>query len=167
MLCHTLTTPIGSLTVQVHQGRVTRVEFGQKVTAQPGTVPAEATPCSDDMQVLNQAVQELEKYFEGTLRVFTVPLHLEGPAFFTKVWRKLLDIPFGTTVTYGEIAKALGSPRASRAVGGACRANPVSIIVPCHRVTARGGPGGYGGGLDAKNWLIAHESSVLNGKSTC
>jgi len=108
--------------------------------------------------LLAEAVRELGEYFAGERRVFTVRLDLRGTPFELTVWRALLEVPFGRTVSYGELGRSVGKPHAARAVGGANHRNPVSIIVPCHRVIgADGGLTGYGGGLWRKEWLLEHE----------
>jgi methylated-DNA-[protein]-cysteine S-methyltransferase len=106
--------------------------------------------------------EQLEAYFDGERVEFDVPLSFDGaPAFFESVWQRLLAIPFGTTVTYGELARELGRPSAARAVGMANGRNPISVIVPCHRVIgAGGGLTGYAGGLDRKRYLLRHEAEV-------
>lgn len=106
---------------------------------------------------------QLEAYFAGELVDFDVPLNLDGAsAFFTAVWRRLLAIPFGTTVSYGELARELGRPTAARAVGAANGRNPIAIIVPCHRVIgSTGALTGYAGGIDRKRYLLRHEAEVL------
>jgi methylated-DNA-[protein]-cysteine S-methyltransferase len=102
---------------------------------------------------------QLEEYFAGHRRTLDLPLHLSGTAFQQRVWTALLDIPYGETTSYGKIAAAIGAPTASRAVGLANGQNPIPIIVPCHRVIgANGALTGYGGGLDAKRWLLALEA---------
>lgn len=108
-----------------------------------------------------EAERQLEAYFGGELRGFELPLHLTGTAFQKSVWTRLATIPFGATTTYGELARALGSPKASRAVGLANGSNPLPIILPCHRVVgADGSLTGFGGGLEAKALLLAHEARV-------
>ena len=105
--------------------------------------------------------RELEQYFAGRRREFSVPLDLRGTDFQLRCWRELLKIPFGQTRTYADIARAIGSPRAFRAVGLANHDNPVAIIVPCHRVIASGGGlCGYGGGLDIKQKLLELEGAL-------
>ncbi|TFG63480.1 MAG: methylated-DNA--[protein]-cysteine S-methyltransferase [Nitrospirales bacterium] len=105
-------------------------------------------------------IQQLEEYFAGRLQRFTIPLSLEGTAFQRSVWRALKTIPYGKTVSYGAISKRIGNPKASRAVGAANGQNPVSIIVPCHRVIgANGKLVGYGGGLPIKTALLKLEQS--------
>lgn len=101
---------------------------------------------------------QLDEYVAGDRHDFDVALSPVGTAFQQKVWAALLEIPYGETRTYGAVATAIGSPTASRAVGLANGQNPISIIVPCHRVVgADGSLTGYGGGLDAKRWLLSHE----------
>lgn len=105
---------------------------------------------------------QLDAYFAGTLRAFDLPLAMVGTPFQRRVWAALMEIPHGTTISYGELAKRIGDPNASRAVGLANGRNPVSIIVPCHRVIgANGSLTGYGGGLDNKRWLLRHEGALL------
>jgi methylated-DNA-[protein]-cysteine S-methyltransferase len=111
---------------------------------------------------LAEALDEIDEYFRGRRKVFTVRLDLCGSAFQKRAWNELLKIPYGGTATYRSIAEALGNPRATRAVGGANHRNPISIIVPCHRVLgADGSLTGYGGGLWRKEWLLAHERAHL------
>lgn len=107
---------------------------------------------------VRQARSELEAYFSGNRRVFSVPLVLAGSAFQQAVWYRLLEIPYGQTTTYGALACELGKPRAARAVGAACGSNPIPIFVPCHRVVGSGGAlTGFAGGLDVKARLLALE----------
>jgi methylated-DNA-[protein]-cysteine S-methyltransferase len=116
---------------------------------------------SSDVSVLKLAAEELCAYFEGRLREFTVPLAFKGTPFQQQVWRTLCDIPYGETISYAELARRVGSPQGFRAVGHANGSNPIAIIAPCHRVIASDGSlGGYGGGLDRKRWLLAHESET-------
>jgi methylated-DNA-[protein]-cysteine S-methyltransferase len=104
--------------------------------------------------------QQLDEYFAGTRQQFDLPLHPSGTAFQLRAWAALREIPFGTTASYGEQAARLGNPNAFRAVGSANGLNPISIIVPCHRVIGSNGSlVGYGGGLDAKKWLLQHEAA--------
>ncbi len=111
------------------------------------------------------AASELDAYFSGQLHQFRVSLDLRGTLFQRQVWEKLRDIPYGETRSYGDIARALGRPTAVRAVGGANGSNPISIIVPCHRVIgANGTLVGYGGGLDRKQVLLDLEAAALRKK---
>ena len=109
--------------------------------------------------VVRAAVRELEEFFAGTRDRFDVPLDLHGTPFQQEVWQQLLRIPFGATVSYGEHARAVGRPKAARAVGAAIGRNPVSIIVPCHRVVGNNGSlTDYAGGLERKRLLLELES---------
>lgn len=106
---------------------------------------------------------QLDEYFRGERRTFSVKLDLRGTDFQKKVWKALRAVRFGKTVSYLDIAKAVGNPAATRAVGGANHRNPVSIIVPCHRVVGSDGRlTGYGGGLWRKDWLLRHEGHDLS-----
>jgi methylated-DNA-[protein]-cysteine S-methyltransferase len=107
---------------------------------------------------LAAAVLQLSEYFAGARRAFDLPMRLDGTPFQQRVWRELLKIPYGETWSYGQLARRIGNPNASRAVGLANGQNPISILVPCHRVIgANGSLTGYGGGLERKSWLLAHE----------
>lgn len=111
-----------------------------------------------DPRPVAQAAAQLEAYAEGDLTEFDLPLRPAGSAFQLAVWDRLLDIPYGTTTTYGKVAADLGRPKASRAVGTAVGSNPLSIVVPCHRVIGSNGSlTGYGGGLDNKIALLKLE----------
>ena len=112
----------------------------------------------DASSVIDLAQVQLAEYFDQRRQVFTVPLRLIGSEFQTRVWHALTKIPYGKTISYGEIAREVNSPKAVRAVGGAVGANPLSIIIPCHRVVgANGSITGYGGGYAAKRRLLALE----------
>jgi methylated-DNA-[protein]-cysteine S-methyltransferase len=125
------------------------------------TGPA-AWPEDADHPILKQARQQLHDYFAGQRRHFELPLDLGcGTAFQQSVWRTLLEIPQGSTVSYGEVSRRIGKPAAVRAVGGAVGRNPVSIVVPCHRVMgASGALTGYGGGLARKTALLTLEGAL-------
>jgi O-6-methylguanine DNA methyltransferase len=141
-------TPVAGviLTVEATGAGVSRISFG-KVDLPPGVRQASSW--------LDAAALQLEEYFGGRRKVFDLPLDLRGTEFQLSVWCALRQIPFGETRSYAEVARAIGSPRAVRAVGAANGSNPVPIIVPCHRVVASGGGlGGYGGGLDLKRKLL-------------
>ncbi len=120
----------------------------------------------DGNQYTNRLADELDAYFAGTLRQFSVPLDIRGTEFQRQVWDCLYSIPYGETRSYGQVAHAIARPTASRAVGGANGSNPISIVVPCHRVIgANGKLVGYGGGLDRKEALLDLEAKVLQQKS--
>jgi methylated-DNA-[protein]-cysteine S-methyltransferase len=112
--------------------------------------------------LLRAAADDLIAYFAGTLRSFTVPLDPAGTEFQRAVWRELAAIPFGSTVTYGQIARRVGRPRGSQAVGLANGSNKLAIFLPCHRVVGSDGRlTGYAGGIERKKWLLQHESATL------
>lgn len=112
-----------------------------------------------DDAVFADAVRQLQEYFDGTRITFEIPLAPDGTEFQRKVWMALRDIPYAHTVSYGDVAREIGNPRGGRAVGLANGRNPISIIVPCHRVIGSNGAlTGYGGGIERKQWLLAHEA---------
>ncbi len=116
----------------------------------------------DDAAPFAEVKRQLAAYFDRKLRIFDLPLTAHGTPFQMRVWEELGKIPYGSTLSYGELAQRIGNPNASRAVGLANGRNPISIIVPCHRVIgANGSLTGYGGGLERKQALLALESSVL------
>ena len=143
-------TPVGPLTIISDNGRLRSLSFGRKVSS--GAMP--------DAGANALVVAQLEEYFSGARRDFDLGLDLIGTPFQQSVWRALQDIPYGETRSYGEIARVIGKSRAARAVGMANNRNPISIIVPCHRVIgADGSLVGYGGGLDIKTSLLALEGT--------
>jgi methylated-DNA-[protein]-cysteine S-methyltransferase len=114
---------------------------------------------------LTEVRRQVGEYARGKRRDFELELEPEGPEFNKQVWKALLDIPFGTTTYYGAIAKAIGHPEAARAVGAANGANPIALIVPCHRVIGKDGSlTGYGGGLPLKRRLLEHEARVVGAR---
>lgn len=127
---------------------------------------APARPASDERESVSafaEVCRQLDGYFDGSLTCFSLPLAPAGTTFQSAVWEALLDIAYGETCSYGEIARALGRPGASRAVGAANGANPIPIIIPCHRVIGAGGQlTGFGGGLATKRWLLDHERGELS-----
>ncbi len=159
-----LGTPVGELVLTASDTALTGVFFptsrrGPAPTHQAGWVEAKDGPAAD---VLARARRQLEEYFARTRTTFDLPLEALGSAFEHRVWNALRQIPYGTTTTYGALAKLLGDKHATRAVGLANGKNPIPIIVPCHRVVgAKGELTGYGGGLDAKRWLLEHEGALI------
>ncbi|WP_299441029.1 methylated-DNA--[protein]-cysteine S-methyltransferase [uncultured Phycicoccus sp.] len=143
-------SPIGDLEVVVESGAVVAIRFD-------ATAPGTAGPSADP--VLGAAVAQLAEYFAGRRRGFDLPLRPAGTAFRQRVWAELATIPWGTTTTYGAIAARLGlPPGASRAVGAANGANPIPVVLPCHRVVGSDGTlTGYAGGLDRKATLLRLE----------
>ena len=121
----------------------------------PGVPP----PAGDAGPRLGEAAAQLADYFAGRRFTFSIPLHQRGTPFQRTVWAALAQIPYGETCSYGELARAIGRPAASRAVGAANGRNPLAIVVPCHRVIAADGTlHGYAGGLPVKRWLLDHEA---------
>lgn len=150
---HVLPSPVGPLRIAARDGALVRLAFD------PQETPSEGRPQD---QVLREALEQLEAYFAGTLEAFSLPLAFEGTDFQVAVWQRLAGIPFGTTTTYGALADGLGGHSACRAVGRANGANPIAIVLPCHRVIgADGSLTGFGGGLEAKRWLLRHEGALL------
>lgn len=141
-------SPLGELLLTAEEGALTGVWFeGQR------------QPCGErDDAALAEARRQLQAWFEGRIRVFDLALAPQGTPFQLQVWDEIRRIPFGSTRSYGEVACRLGRPGASRAVGGATGRNPLSIVVPCHRVVGAGGSlTGYGGGLERKRFLLELE----------
>ena len=146
-----LRTPIGHLEVTGSENGVRSLYF-LNFRVRPQHIPS----------CLRSCIAQLDEYFHGTRQKFDLKLDLEGSAFQLKVWNELLKIPYGTTISYMELAARIGNIKAFRAVGGANGHNPISIIVPCHRVIGSNGRlTGYRGGLKRKKWLLEHEHALL------
>lgn len=142
----TLETPVGRLLLRADGAELVEIRFGAREIR------------TDETELLLRAERELREYFAGERYGFDVPLHLSGTEFQTRVWNGLRAILYGTTVTYSELARRIGQPNAARAVGMANHANPLPIIVPCHRVIgADGRLTGYAGGLEIKRKLLELE----------
>ena len=157
-----LPSPLGRLHAAFGDAGLVRLAFGRNTTAARfrASLPASVQRVSVSAHPLaSQLAEQLAVYFEGRDPPFTVPLDLSAATpFRRRVWAALRDIPFGETASYAGVARRIGQPGAARAVGGANGANPLPIIVPCHRVVrASGALGGYGAGLDLKRWLLRHE----------
>ena len=151
----TVDSPVGPLTLVARDG----VLSGLYMTEQRHR-PADETFGFEDPSPFGDVITQLAEYFSGARTVFELPLDLLGTPFQRTVWRALVEIPYGETVTYGELAQRLGRPSAARAVGLANGRNPIGIIVPCHRVVgANGDLTGYGGGLERKRRLLDFEQS--------
>ncbi len=154
-----LASPVGPLLVEYGHDGVRRIRFWEQGRHPPAGTRVQA---SRDDRLGWEVARQLREYFAGTRREFDLPLAAEGTAFRRRVWEALRAIPFGETRRYQEVAGAVGC-RAARAVGQANRHNPLPIVVPCHRVVAASGIGGYAGEtgegptLDAKRWLLRHE----------
>ncbi len=156
-------TPLGTIWVIASARGVRRVIFGdhgewewvRARAADPGMERRE-----DGLAA--QALAQILEYLRGTRRTFTVPLDPEGTPFQQRVWAETARIPYGEVITYRELARRIGQPGAARAVGQALRANPLPILIPCHRVIAADGrPGGYTGGFHLKRWLLRLEGVSL------
>jgi len=162
-LCHTaMPTPVGDLNIAASDKGIVLIGWDkdnvEKKAQQMGLQPVEAlTP------LLAQAVIQLNEYLAGTRRDFSLPLDIEGTEFQMRAWNELQKIPYGQTISYGEQATRMGSPKGSRAVAQANHNNPVAIVIPCHRViNADGTPGGYASGPDKKQYLLTLESQAIS-----
>ena len=157
MTSHFFHSPIGTLRLTARAGRLLSIAF-------PGSEPAFDEQPSYGIQadepVIDIACRQLDEYFAGTRKKFDVPIAMQGTPFQLRVWSLLLRIPYGVTVSYNDLAKAVGSDSASRAVGRANATNPLPIIVPCHRVIAADGSlAGFAGGVQAKRALLEQEQA--------
>jgi O-6-methylguanine DNA methyltransferase len=152
-----MSSPAGPLLIGMSEAALVALEFDRGL---PERIAGERVRWEESPQKTAEVRLQLEEYFAARRKDFTVPLDLRGTGFRKRCWQQLLKIPYGETRTYGEIARAVGSPEGSRAVGQANHYNPVAIIVPCHRVLASGGHlGGYGGGLPVKALLLKLEGA--------
>lgn len=143
-------TPAGCLELAEQDGALMSVRLVREVMPEK----------DDAVPLLGQAADQLREYFAGQRKTFDLPLAPQGTAFQKAVWKALLEIPYGQTCTYGDIARRIGNPRAARAVGMANHCNPLMIVVPCHRVVGSGGAlTGYACGLDIKKFLLELEKA--------
>ena len=149
-------SPVGQLLLAANDAGLKRIDFCDPPNACPpqsGWIP--------DARPLSAATEQLRAYFAGELRMFDLPLAPDGTTFQLRVWRQLQDIPYGETISYGQLARMIGNPNASRAVGLANGRNPIPIVIPCHRVIGSSGKlVGYGGGLCIKEKLLKLERAV-------
>ena len=145
-------SPLGWIEIKTAFGVITSLMFcNEQNNAQNSSSP-----------ILAECVHQIDEYFAGRRMNFDVPVRQKGTEFQQKVWKTLTDIPFGKTVSYGDVAKMMGCPKSVRAVGAANGQNKIWIIVPCHRVIgANGSLTGYAGGLERKKWLLDHEKSLV------
>jgi methylated-DNA-[protein]-cysteine S-methyltransferase len=156
ILTTTVDSPVGPLTLTAADGFLTGVHMHEQRHARTAS-----TEWIRDDAWFTQVTAQLEGYFAGELRTFDLPMWLHGTEFQRQVWSGLQAIPYGETISYGELARRVGNPGASRAVGLANGRNPIAIIVPCHRVIGSNGQlTGYGGGIDRKSWLLEHEGAI-------
>lgn len=141
---------IGPIEIMGRQKGILTITFAKK----------EFSPDPNLPECMAECLQQLDEYFKGKRRKFNVPLLLKGTEFQKAVWRQLQKIPYGQTASYGDVARAVGSPRAFRAVGNANNKNPIPLIIPCHRVIGSDGRlVGFGNGIWRKKWLLEHEKS--------
>jgi methylated-DNA-[protein]-cysteine S-methyltransferase len=153
LFAETLPSPIGSLLLLATERGLAALHMELQ------RYPPEPAAWRRDPQRFSEVRRQLSAYFGGELREFTVALDAQGTPFQERVWAALRQIPFGETTSYGELARKLGDPHASRAVGLANGRNPIGILVPCHRVVGvKGDLTGYAGGIERKRWLLAHEA---------
>jgi len=149
-------TPVGRLLIAGDDEGLRHVQFLKAEDS--SNIPVN---WEENVKKLREPIRQLKLYFTGKLRQFSLPLAGEGTEFQKKVWAALCDVPFGETASYREIAAAIRKPTASRAVGMANGRNPISIIVPCHRIIGASGKlVGYGGGLENKKTLLRHEGAT-------
>jgi len=143
----TLSTPLGPLLLRADERGITAVQFVRSLSGKGGAnVP------------MRRCILQMKEYFAGTRKAFHVGLHLQGTSFQQSVWKAVARVPYGSVVTYGELARRIGKPRAARAVGSALNKNPFVILIPCHRVVpASGKSGNYSGGGARKRRLLALE----------
>lgn len=142
-----LNTPVGIICIEENGEAVTALYFDRDFQAEFIKAPKTA--------LLQEASNQLTEYFQGKRKEFTLPLSPQGTEFQKRVWKALCTIPYGETRSYGEIAAQIGQPKAARAVGGANNKNPIMIFIPCHRVIgADGSLTGFGGGIEAKKYLL-------------
>ena len=148
-----LKTPIGELVLTATDSALTGVYFPRRVPSVGDWIPRANA-------ILDRAKEQLGEYFARLRTTFDLPLEPSGTKFEQKVWQQLRLIPYGATISYGELAKRLGSE--ARAVGAANGKNPIPIVVPCHRVIgSKGELTGFGGGIERKRWLLTHEGALL------
>lgn len=150
-------SPLGKLLLVGEHGFLTGLRFEDHVIDPPTSPNIRESP-----EAFHHVTTQLDEYFAGDRQVFDLPVRPIGTRFQHRVWAALANISYGTTETYGDLAHRLGDRKASRAVGVANGNNPISIIIPCHRVLgADGSLTGYGGGVDKKLWLLRHEGALL------
>ena len=146
-------TPLGAFGLYAGSGKITALTFSPP--EQPRILP-------EDAGVLREAERQLDEYFAGSRKTFSLPLSLPDKGFYSRIWELLAEIPYGETRSYSELAAAAGSPKAARAAGMACHSNPIPIFIPCHRVVGKSGKlTGYAGGLELKAALLKLEGVIL------
>lgn len=155
MFTVSIPSPFGTLSGTVGEGKI----FALSLAASDAAFPQDA-PSTEDRRTVELLCTQLDEYFSGRRRVFDLPLCLHGTGFQLAVWNAMRRIPYGEVRTYGEVAWMAGYPRAARAVGNACNRNPVLLLVPCHRVVASDGIGGFAHRTDIKRALLRLEGNT-------
>jgi methylated-DNA-[protein]-cysteine S-methyltransferase len=164
LVCKFTDSPVGRLKLVASRDGLVAILWGRDKPSQADVELGEMQRDDGD-RVLMETERQLREYFEGKRREFSLRLDMRGTSFQKDVWEALLGIPYGETRSYGQIAKQIGRPSASRAVGAANGANPIPIVVPCHRVIGSTGKlTGFGGGLDVKEKLLGIESQGKPGQ---
>ena len=156
MSCRSIHSPVGDITVYEEDEKIIVLEWGR--------VPSDMPDMNPDHPLLIEACDQLNDYFDGKRKEFDLPLAPEGTKFQKAVWKAMCEIPAGQTRTYGSVAKELES--AAQPVGTACGANPIPIIIPCHRIVAKEGLGGFSGdgGVETKKQLLRLEGVAIQGQ---
>ncbi len=150
-----IATPIGILEISGDSNGIGSIRFCDDPIATSEMIP----------EVLLDAVTQIKEYFSNKRKIFELPLNPDGTSFQKTVWQKLLEIPYGKTASYQQLANTLGDPKVIRAAASANGKNPISIVIPCHRVVGTDGSlTGYAGGLHRKKWLLEHESGIIQGE---
>lgn len=161
-------SPIGRLKISGSEAGITNLDFETGANKEVKAINNQADnlyKLQNAPECLREAMIQLDEYFNGMRKEFSLKLQIEGTEFQKKVWQELLNIPYGATKSYKDIACAISNPKAVRAVGGANNKNKIAIIIPCHRVIGiNGSLTGYAGELWRKEWLLNHESKYLNKK---
>lgn len=153
--------PLGHLLLVATERGLCAVQFGNSVRELSRTLHQRFPTAQRDEAFLRSWITALREYFKGHKLSFTLPLDVQATAFQRRVWKELQRIPYGQTRSYSEIARKIKQPKAARAVARACAANPVPIVIPCHRVIRKDGSlGGYGGGSARKRALLSHEGAI-------
>lgn len=159
---HTISTPVGNICIEASNEAIHAVLFVKK-----GDMEAMPVSKTSEHPLIQQCIDQLNEYFEGSRKIFDIPLQQEGTPFQQKVWAQLLNIGYGKTISYLTLSKQIGDTKAIRAVGTTNGKNQIAIIVPCHRVIGSDGSlTGYAGELWRKKWLLEHEGKFANGVQT-
>jgi methylated-DNA-[protein]-cysteine S-methyltransferase len=160
-IVHYYRSPRGLIVIKADEKSVTFVKLTKKKEKDHAITNLESSS-NPAHALIKKTCKQLDEYFAGERKEFNLPLSLQGTAFQQKVWKQLQAIPYGKTISYAQLAQSIGNPKACRAVGSANGKNPISVIIPCHRVIAADGSlGGYASGLDVKRQLLELEKSSV------